>query len=650
MTCSHFSCLSTKYMCPGVPAVMSTLLANINAFYAHTTASAAVSASDRFAASNFGKEKFVKLLDNLHNSLRIDLSVYRNTFPASDPARLQDLKSTVDLLTSITFFRMKVQELSSPPRAGTVVKDCVKACMKSTYQFLFDNCYELYQREFQTDGSETQEAADGPNTKSLDFWHKLIALIVSVIEEDRNSYTPVLNQFPQELNVGIVSATVTWSLFAQDIKYALEEHQKTLFCKSAEYMNLHFKVKWLYNKYIIEQFTEEMPEYPLWFEPFVMQWLNENDDFSMGYLHGAYERDRKDGFQKASKHALFSCSVTDVFTQLRQCFDVIKKLECPHSEVVKHYMKRFSKTIRKVLLAYAEIVRKDFEKYTAKHQVACIVMNNIQQLRVQLEKMFEDMGGEKVHTGDSPQSSWVVSLADVKRGIYERDVLGFGKSLEPQIHQSVHQVGVLMAQVKGGMPTNRNTIQQESDMILSPLMDVMDGSLTMFAQVCEKTVLKRLLKELWRIVIQTLEKTVVLPPLTDPRQLFQITGNAQAKIEDVSRALLNQVSQMPGKMPSSLKQVTTANNQPFADMSKKLADMSKEMEKNLSPKQCAVLDVALDTIKQYFHAGGNGLKKNFLDKSPELQSLRYALSLYTPDHRLPHQDLCTDADVTSDHQ
>lgn len=102
-----------------------------------------------------------------------------------------------------------MQELSSPPRASTVVKDCVKACLRSTYQFLFANCYDIYGREYQTDPNEPKREPDdtGPRLDSLDFWHKIIALVVSVIEEDRNSYAPVLNQFPQELNIGQVRAS-----------------------------------------------------------------------------------------------------------------------------------------------------------------------------------------------------------------------------------------------------------------------------------------------------------------------------------------------------------------------------------------------------------------------------------------------------------
>ncbi|VDK18453.1 unnamed protein product [Anisakis simplex] len=354
-----------------------------------------------------------------------------------------------------------------------------------------------------------------------------------------------------------------------------------------------------------------------------MDWLNENDEHSMDILRNAYNRDKSDNFPQTSEHTKFSNSVVDVFTQLNEALKLLKQMDCPNPEVFADMMKRFSKTLNKVLLAYADMVQKDFGKFVSNEKLACILMNNVQQLRVQLEKIYENMGGPNL---DPAANTVLTNLQKKLNAVLDKLAAQFADSLIPKIHEHMNTLAAILCRIKGPQ-LQKSQLAGEVDAVLEPLMELLEDKLQQYASQCEKTVLKYLLKELWKITISSMEKIVVLPPLDNKALLKQLPN---AKIGDVTKLMSSHLKDV--KSMSSVKEMMTIQKKENIVLDERsfcFKDMARECERSLTPKQCTVLDAALDAIKECFHAGGQGLKKSFFEKSPELQSLKYALSLYT---------------------
>jgi len=273
-------------------------------------------------------------------------------------------------------------------------------------------------------------------------------------------------------------------------------------------------------------------------------------------------------------------------------------------------------------MAYADMLTADFPNHLRDERMACVLMNNIQQTRIQLEKTYQAMGGSNLL---EDAASILNQLQSTLNKVLDQLARQFADSISPKVDKSVQHMGKLLQDVKGGgqgQAISKSEVAAAADGILGPLMDLLDGSLSMYAENCDKSVLKRLLKQLWRIVMNCLEKSIVLPPLNEKKGL----KNLDAAGKNVLDASKNVDALMGGFMKKGLN----VNVKDAKNVMNAVSDISKDDgPKSLTPKQCAVLENALDVIKQYFHAGGNGLKMSYVNKSQELKSLQHALSLYT---------------------
>ena len=215
-------------------------------------------------------------------------------------------------------------------------------------------------------------------------------------------------------------------------------------------------------------------------------------------------------------------------------------------------MQRFSITISQVLLGYANAIRRTFERFGGQEHVCSILMNNIQQLRLNLERLYELMGGAQL---DDETKSRLNELQKQLSDVLDELSGMFVKSIEPTIRLTIEEVYKQLQQIKGNqINAGNNSVQQkgaEAILVTKSLLEYLDQRsvnvdqmnerqtvrlfrLTFFADQCEKTVLKRLLKELWKAVISDLEKVIVLPPFSDSKHLLTIPS---AKIEDAYRLL-----------------------------------------------------------------------------------------------------------------
>ncbi len=160
---------------------------------------------------------------------------------------------------------------------------------------------------------------------------------------------------------------------------------------------------------------------------------------------------------------------------MNECHRIIQELDLDDRLLIEKYMQHFSLSISQVLLGYVNAILRRFEPVEGHDRICMILMNNTQQLRLNLEKLYKLMGGAQL---DDETKFRLDDLQNQLNDVLDELSVMFVKSMKPTIRQTIEEVYKQLQQIKRNqMNPGNNSEQQkrvEAMLVTKSLLDYLD--------------------------------------------------------------------------------------------------------------------------------------------------------------------------------
>jgi protein unc-13 len=160
---------------------------------------------------------------------------------------------------------------------------------------------------------------------------------------------------------------------------------------------------------------------------------------------------------------------------LNECHRIIQELDLDDRLLIAKYMQHFSLSISQVLLGYVNAILRRFEPVEGHDHICMILMNNTQQLRLNLERLYKLMGGAQL---DDETKFRLDDLQNQLNDVLDELSVMFVKSMKPTIRQTIEEVYKQLQHIKRNqMNPGNNSEQQkrvEAMLVTKSLLDYLD--------------------------------------------------------------------------------------------------------------------------------------------------------------------------------